>query len=65
MLVVVLNDGETYTDVEGTRLVEVPDEMVHDKSWDGIDQYVKEAYYEGVEVMDIFNVYRAIEGSGA
>lgn len=42
-LVVVLNDGETFTLLKGCRIVEIPDYVVDDE----MDAYVKEHFVEG------------------
>lgn len=58
MLVVVLNDGETYTDIEGCRVLELPDEL----DSEDIDVAVKDFYYDGIEVLDLHRVYMAVGG---
>ena len=46
MIVVVLNDGETYTTIEGVRVLRVP-ETVEDAD---LDQWVKDAYLNSEDV---------------
>jgi hypothetical protein len=46
MLVVILNDGETYTDLSGSRVLRVPD----DTQDDDVDSYVKKHYDDGLEL---------------
>ncbi|MFN9909819.1 MAG: hypothetical protein ACK56F_27495, partial [bacterium] len=46
MIVVVLNDGETYTTIEGVRVLRVP-ETVEDAD---LDQWVKDAYLNAEDV---------------
>lgn len=58
MLVVVLNDGETYTDIGGCVVLEVPDEIKD------VDLYVKKNLHEGIDVLDILQVYDAVGGHG-
>jgi hypothetical protein len=41
MIVVVLNDGETYSDARGCVVLEVPDDV------EDVDTYVKENYRNG------------------
>lgn len=54
-LVVVLNDGETYTDIEGCRILMIPS-FVEDEPLLRLDpdQYVKQAYAlgEGLSVSE-------------
>ena len=50
MRVVVLNDGETYTDMQGCMILYVPDDIVDDD----IDQYIKEYAHTGVRVSEAF-----------
>lgn len=40
MYVIVLNDGETYSDLSGTRIIEVP----KDVQMKDLDEWVKNAY---------------------
>lgn len=60
MLVVILNDGETYTDIEGCRVVEVGDEL----DSEDIEEVLKDSYYDGIEVQDLYHVYKVVEGQG-
>ncbi len=46
MWVIVLNDGETYTGVEGTRALFVPPEFYGDS----MDEYVKDNYKKGIDL---------------
>jgi hypothetical protein len=46
MLVVILNDGETYTDLEGSRVLRVPDDTFDDD----VDSYVKNHYDDALEL---------------
>ena len=46
MLVVILNDGETYTDFNGAVLLRVPETV----EGDDVDQYVKEHYEDGTDI---------------
>lgn len=41
MIVVVLNDGETYSDISGCVILEVPDDV------EDVDTYVKENSHNG------------------
>jgi len=49
MLVVVLNDGETYTDLDGCVVLEVPDSFEGDE----VDEYVKACYDEGSPIANL------------
>jgi len=52
-LVVVLNDGETYTDLSGCVILQVPQEV-----WnvpDDIDYWIKEHSSEGKPISDLLN----------
>lgn len=46
MKVVVLNDGETYTDISGCVVLEVPDDIDEVD----VDQYVKAHAADGVPI---------------
>ena len=50
MRVVVLNDGETYTDMQGCMILFVPDDIVDDN----VDRYVKSYSHTGVRVSEAF-----------
>jgi len=43
MFVIVLNDGETFSELSGTRIIEVPED-VHRED---LDEWVKDAYEMG------------------
>lgn len=43
MYVIVLNDGETFSELSGTRIIEVPGD-VHEED---LDEWVKDAYEMG------------------
>jgi hypothetical protein len=63
MLVVVLNDGETYTDIEGCRVIDSaisPGDPM-------FDVVIRNQYSagQGTEVLDLVQVYESIQGSGA
>jgi hypothetical protein len=58
----VLNDGETFTSIEGCRIVDMGETDLDEPMYDVI---VRNKYYDAVEVLDVFRVYQAIEGSGA
>lgn len=45
MIVVVLNDGETYSDVSGCVILEVPDDV------EDVDTYVKENSQNGQGIL--------------
>jgi hypothetical protein len=49
MQVVVLNDGETYTDIEWCVVLEVPDHL----DGDDLDDYVKENHADGVLIKSL------------
>ena len=52
-LVVVLNDGETYTSLSGCMILQVPQEV-----WDipdDIDYWIKEHSSEGKPISDLLN----------
>ena len=52
-LVVVLNDGETFTDLSGCVILQVPQEV-----WnvpDDIDYWIKEHSSEGKPISDLLN----------
>ena len=51
-LVVVLNDGETYTSLPGCVILEVPQEVMGD---DDIDYWIKEHSSEGKHISDLLN----------
>ena len=53
-LVVVLNDGETYTSLPGCVILEVPQEVMDDEG-DDIDYWIKEHSSEGKPISDLFN----------
>jgi hypothetical protein len=46
-LVVVLNDGETYTSIDGCVVLEVPDDLLESPD---LDTYVSEHYNKGKQV---------------
>jgi len=46
MYVVVLNDGETFTGVEGCKILSIPNDI----EGDDVDVYVKENYLTGTDV---------------
>ena len=53
MLAVVLNDGTTYTDIDGCKVVQVPD-WVFD---DDIEAFIRDHGDEGLAINDILAVY--------
>ena len=53
MRVVVLNDGETYTDIEGCKIVWVPNAV----EGDDIDQCVKDHAASGTYVTEVFGAW--------
>ena len=58
MIVVVLNDGETYTNVEGCRILFVPDSA-------DPDTYVKTMASTGVEVTSVLpDCYKILHEEG-
>jgi hypothetical protein len=52
-LVVVLNDGETFTDLSGCVILEVPQEVCNVP--DDIDYWIKEHSSEGKPISDLLN----------
>ena len=54
-LVVVLNDGETYTSLPGCVILEVPQEVMDDEGDDDIDYWIKEHFSEGKHISDLLN----------
>lgn len=48
MFVVVLNDGETYTDLEGCVILQVPDEVWN--ADDDLDDWVAENSHTGLPI---------------
>lgn len=46
MFVVVLNDGETYTDLDGCEVLAVPDSIEDNE----VDEYVKERFGTGIPI---------------
>jgi hypothetical protein len=59
MLIVVLNDGETYTDIDGCVIVDVPDEM----DSEDIEMYLREGEWDGLDITAVLRVYQIIEGT--
>ena len=49
VLIVVLNDGETYTDIEGCRVVRLSNEL----DSEDIEEALKDAYYDGTEILQL------------
>ena len=47
MKIVVLNDGETFTDVKGCMVVDVPDDV------EDIEGFLKENQYEPIMIEDM------------
>ena len=45
-LVVVLNDGETYSNIEGCGILSIPDDI----TGDDVDDYVKEHSHESISI---------------
>jgi hypothetical protein len=56
--VVVLNDGETYTDISGCRIIFMPE----DPDYPMFDVIVRNRYDSGIEVLDTLRVYEAVGG---
>lgn len=48
MHVVVLNDGETFSSIEGCVVLEIPDTV--DVDSDDLDDYVAENYHSGMQI---------------
>jgi len=46
MQVVVLNDGETYTAMQGCRVIDIPDSMDNAPDYE-IEAYIEDAYDKG------------------
>jgi hypothetical protein len=42
--IVILNDGETYSSIDGCVILEVPSELL---GTDEIEDYIEENYYKG------------------
>jgi len=59
MLIVVLNDGETFTGIEGCVIVDVPDEM----DSEDIEMYLREGEWDGFDIATALRVYQSIEGT--
>ena len=59
MLIVVLNDGETYTDIGGCVIVDVPDEM----DSEDIEMYLREGEWDGLDIATALRVYQIVEGT--
>lgn len=58
MLIVVLNDGDTFTNMEGTMIAAVPDEAFDD---DDVESFLKEGEYDHLmlgEVKDSETILR-------
>jgi len=53
MLVVVLNDGETYTDLDGCEVLEVPDDTLDEN----VDWYVQDNYGTGTPIGELWEKY--------
>lgn len=53
MRVVVLNDGETFTDIRGCMIVWVPDNTPEED----VDEYVKEHAANGTHVTEVFGAW--------
>jgi len=60
MKIVVLNDGETFTDISGCVIVDVPDTM----NSDDIEEFLREGEWDGVLVTQALRVYEVIEELG-
>jgi hypothetical protein len=45
-LVVILNDGETYTNIEGCGILSIPDDILDDD----VDDYVKDHHQQGISI---------------
>jgi hypothetical protein len=50
MLVVVLNDGETYTDLDGCEVLYVPDSTPDED----VDEYVKDNFGTGTPIGELW-----------
>ena len=53
MRVVILNDGETFSAIEGCHIIWVPDFI----EGDDVDQFVKENAEYGTRMTDVFRAY--------
>ena len=51
--VVVLNDGETYTDIKDCRIMWVPDSVPEED----VDRYVKEHFDSSTYVTEVFGAW--------
>ena len=45
-LVVILNDGETYTNIEGCGILSISDDILDDD----VDDYVKDHHQQGISI---------------
>jgi hypothetical protein len=61
MYVVVLNDGETYTDLDGCEVMVVPDFYEDDE----VDAYISDNYGTGIAVGELLEVWQYVEDKGA
>ena len=60
MKIVVLNDGETFTDISDCHIVEVPDTM----NSDDIEEFLSEGEWDGILVTKALHVYEVIKELG-
>jgi hypothetical protein len=59
MKIVVLNDGETYTDLAGCVIVEVPDDM----DAEDIEAWLPDMLEDGLSIENVLKVYSIIAGT--
>jgi hypothetical protein len=58
MKLVVLNDGETYTDITGCVIVDFPD----DRDAEDIEAWLPDAIQDGLDIEAVLAVYEAVDG---
>ena len=51
--IMVLNDGETFTNIKGCKIVEISDKHIKDLNDDNIDALVKDVCFVGLKVKGI------------
>jgi hypothetical protein len=57
--IVVLNDGETFTDIGGCVIVDMPDGF----DTEDIEKCLYDAEYEGLDIETVLRVYKIVEGT--
>ena len=50
-LIVILNDGETYTNIEGCGILSIPNDILDDD----VDDYVKEHHQQGISIKQLIS----------